>query len=196
MALKPFGRKDNKSPLTYLRNKLLSPKLKLPRRFYRLTEFENHGSALEFREHLPCSIWDNYYKFAFVRNPFDWQVSHYHYILGNSDHLHHEEIVKCGSFKEYLKHECEKRLISSPNPMTHYVSDREGKVIVDKIGKLEELNRELGVIARQIGIEIAIQHMNKSAHRDFRSYYDTDSADLVREYHRKDFENFNYSMDI
>ena len=41
----------------------------------------HHITAFELRETLGHSIWRSYYKFAMVRNPWDWFVSQHFYNL-------------------------------------------------------------------------------------------------------------------
>ncbi len=48
-------------------------------------EFEWHISAKELKYKLPANIYDSYFKFGFVRNPWDWQVSLYTYMLKNEN---------------------------------------------------------------------------------------------------------------
>lgn len=48
--------------------------------------FRSHLHASEIEQYLPTQVFDKFYKFGFVRNPWDWQVSLYHYMSQISDH--------------------------------------------------------------------------------------------------------------
>ena len=46
-----------------------------------------HATARDAKKELGEETYNTFYKFAFVRNPWDWQVSMYHFILKESKHL-------------------------------------------------------------------------------------------------------------
>ena len=48
-------------------------------RFLTFKKFYSHISAQEISRMVPMKIWDDYYKFAVDRNPWDKVLSHYHY---------------------------------------------------------------------------------------------------------------------
>ena len=54
------------------KNRLLSGLKIYPKIF--TSDFSQHSSALQVQQYIPSSIYRQYYKFAFVRNPWDWQV--------------------------------------------------------------------------------------------------------------------------
>src|SRR5262245_43761076 len=62
-----------------------------------------HARAVDVRDVLLADVFTTYYKFAFVRNPWDWQVSWYHYILQNTEHHEHAVVSRLGSFEEFLR---------------------------------------------------------------------------------------------
>ena len=48
---------------------------------FNFKNYETHITAKELRERLPEKIYNSFFKFALVRNPWDWQVSLYHFML-------------------------------------------------------------------------------------------------------------------
>src|ERR1700758_1505800 len=66
-------------------------------------DFEWHINAKELRDKLPANVFNSYFKFGFVRNPWDWQVSLYTYMLKAKDHRDHTFIKSLKNFDEYIE---------------------------------------------------------------------------------------------
>lgn len=65
--------------------------------------FPPHATANFVKKGLPPEVYNNFYKFAFVRNPWDWQVSLYHFVLQDLTHIQHDVIKQMRSFDEYME---------------------------------------------------------------------------------------------
>ena len=52
---------------------------------------------------LPRRVYEDFFKFAFVRNPWDWQVSLYHYMLQRREHFQHDLIKSIENFDDYIE---------------------------------------------------------------------------------------------
>jgi hypothetical protein len=67
-------------------------------------------------------------------------------------------------------------------------------LIIDYIGKTEELQQSMDKICNEIGIDaIDLGHKNKSDRKsDYMSYYGEEFKDEFFEYFRKNFELFGY----
>jgi len=193
-ALKSFGKINNSSLLTKLRKKMFIPNSTIPSFCYPFRTFEIHVSADRIKCHLPKQIWESYYKFAFIRNPFDWQVSHYYYILQDKNHPYHEEVSACKNFKEYVTKICTEKFIFRPNPLTRFLCDDNNVLLVDYVGRFEQLNDDFIKICENIGINTKLPHKKKSEHSKYIEYYDTELRNVVEKHHNLDLLNFNYSF--
>jgi hypothetical protein len=145
-----------------------------------------HSQAKDYRDYLKDEF-EHFFKFAFVRNPLDWQVSMYFYMKGVDSHPEHK-IVKDMNFDQYIEWRCLKEL----NFQSDYVVEEENKVIVDFIGKYENLKIDLMKIEKETGWTLDIPHINKSNHKHFLNYYSNESKELIYKYFKKDFEILNY----
>lgn len=150
-----------------------------------------HSPARDIRAALPVAVYNDFFKFAVVRNPWDWMVSWYSFIVQKEDH-HYHEMVKNMTFQEFLAWKIE---IKTPH-LTHFTSDEQGDFIVDHVARMETLSEEFPLLARRMGIrETVLPRLNKSRHRDYRAMYDDAMAQSVAEYFEHDIELFGYTFD-
>jgi hypothetical protein len=150
-----------------------------------------HAPATEVRRYLGATRYDAYFKFAFMRNPWDWQVSVYHYVRNSP--LHHEHrFATTHGFPEFL----ERRLAASAPCQLDFLCDEHGDVIVDRIGRFESLDRDLTEICERLHLpEPPLAHLNRSPdRRQYRAYYDSASAALVARHFRRDIEYGGYDF--
>ncbi len=152
-----------------------------------------HPTSIEVQSFLPTNIFDSYYKLGFVRNPWDWEVSLYIYMLKKTTHPQHELIKKMKSFEEYI----DWRINEDLHFQKEFFYDVEGKRLVDFIGKFEDLNEDFDKICVKLNItDIKLPHVNKSQTKKYLKYYTPSTIDLVFEALKPDIELFGYEKPI
>ena len=161
-------------------------------------KFPRHAKVIAAKEMLPRELFDNLFKFAFVRNPWDLQISSYHHIRRERPHL----LAGINDFEQFLRWKLDParpyqyHIDTSIELQSDYLVDLNGKIIVDFIGKYEQLQEDFDEVCRRIGITSkTLPHKRKATNRgDYRQYYNDDTARLVADYFRRDIENFGYSF--
>ena len=149
-----------------------------------------HMTAEQIRHVMPTHLFDAATKFAFVRNPWDWQVSEYSYARQSSAHPHHDQVLGFGDFETYIRHKCE----NDTRLQCSFIYDKTGKRLVQHIGRFEALSDDFTRICAELGLTESLPHVNASKRkRDWRSYYDDKTYDMVREAYSLDIETFGYS---
>lgn len=163
-----------------------------------LTGYHKHARAIILREYLGTERFNQYYKFAIVRNSWDWLASLYFYIKREKTHVDHTLANKL-TFNKFLKY----YLKTDPLLQLDFLTDYKGNIIVDKIGRFENLEPDLALILRELNIEqknngqsrLEVKNMSMNRVRDYQIYFDRESIDLVADYFKRDIEYFQFSYD-
>ena len=157
---------------------------------YTFRSVEAHSTAAQLRDWLGQEKWDTLYSFSFVRNPWDWQVSLYHFIQKNKFN-YQRRLVSSMSFDDYIRWRVEEDL----HLQRDFIFDRHGKQLVDFVGRYEQLDTDFATIAERIGVKAALPHVNASSHASWRSYYNDTTASLVADAFAPDIEAFGYHFE-
>jgi hypothetical protein len=152
------------------------------------SRLDHHSNAKDSEGFLPDDVWGNYYKFGFVRNPWDWQVSMYHFMRTKKDHFQHKLVSRFKNFEEYL----EWRVSSDINLQVDFFKDSSGTVSMDYIGKLENINEDFSVICEAVGISCVIPFVNKTNHQHYKRHYNERTRKLIADHFIEDIETFKY----
>lgn len=154
--------------------------------------FRMHATAREVRRKLPAEIWDGYYKFAFVRNPWDWLVSLYFRIRGTPSHRHHERVMALPGFSEYLDFEIERNV----RFQSDLVADRNDKLLVDFLGRHETFAADFAQVCKHLDLTVELPHTGQRPHKPFQEYYDEACREKVARHWARDIELFDYTFDV
>jgi len=134
--------------------------------------------------------WDTYYKFCFIRNPYDKIVSAW-------NHVDRFKIP----FKNYLnltKRCNDVEYMHVFLPQVRNIIDQKGKININYIGKFENLEEDFQTILKNIGIQNIIHDykktMNKRHHEEFYKYYDQETLDKVNILLKEDFNHLEYPI--
>lgn len=139
---------------------------------------------------------NSYFKFAFVRNPWDRTVSWYENLrkVSSKTESNITEESSLGGFKKFICSEYGGKF-SYRLGYDRYYEDDSGNNLLDFIGKFENLQEDFNFVCDKIGIpRQQLPHKNKSKHRHYTEYYDEETKQMVAEKFAKDIEYFNYNF--
>ncbi len=149
-----------------------------------------HLTAAQIRARYSKEIWDSYFKFAFVRNPWELVVSQYSYVTQRREGLRQLlKITPETSFEDFVMNT---RL--GVSPQHRFLVGEEGEVIVDFVGRFERLAEDFGKVCERIGVEASLPMANKSKHDHYRDYYNEKTKNRVSRVFAKDIELFGYEF--
>jgi hypothetical protein len=155
-----------------------------------------HLPATIVRELVLPQVWSSYFKFTFVRNPWDAAVSAFHYLkpmMKDPDFRKLEPgyaaLFDDRDFTDYVK-----TLPSFFSDQSSMICDEQGRFLVDFVGKYENIVDDFAQVAKHIGISPTLPRANVSEHADYRQYYTPETQEILRRHYARDIANFGYEF--
>jgi hypothetical protein len=132
-----------------------------------------------------------YFSFAFVRNPWDWQVSLYLFVRRRAPHRQHSELSKLDTFDEYIRWRCSEDV----HFQRDFIFASDGTQLVNFIGRYESLDKDFKSVCDRIGIQSSLPRLNVSKERPYQDYYTPETVELVRRTFSADIDLFGYDFE-
>lgn len=160
-----------------------------PERYYHPTVgFYEHMPAWRVKRYLGDDIWSSYYKFAFERNPWDRQVSFYHYKTRSKPQ------DKIPTFEQFL---AKGQKAHVDNWSIYAIGD---DVALNFVGRYEQIGEDFGKALDAIGFagEIDLPRANvgttKPKNRSYRDYYTDETRDFIARTCAREIDYFGYEF--
>lgn len=146
-----------------------------------------HISCTQIQPCLIPGIWNQYFKFCTVRNPYDRFISHCHFIHREDKNMQHNALPVM------------KGIIENPTPafqpQHHYVVNNDGAILVDHVAKFEDLQEHFNQICKHIDLpEIPLEHINPAERPPYQECFDQELLEMVQDLYAKDFVLFDYPL--
>jgi len=160
-----------------------------------------HQSSIKIKHGTPKEwkypkYWGYYYKFTFVRNPWDRVVSAYLYNLKMSDTnslQHDREKIKgygIDGFNEYVLNDLQDTKSRFFLPCSNWIKGYK----YDFIGKLENFEKDMSFICKKMGISYIDTHLNMTKRDKYSNYYNEKAKKIIEHIYRDDISMFNYTF--
>jgi hypothetical protein len=168
---------------------------------------EKHFTAVQLRRLYGDDVWNAYFKFSIVRNPWDrlvswWsmiddrrpefergaQLNRFHTFILENARTFDEFVYNCGS--EVVDRDGTKSIYKN---QLDYILDENGKAMLDHVGRFEDLGEEFRrILATNDLPAVALPHENASKHKHYSMYYTNGTKEYVAERYAKDIRFFGY----
>lgn len=157
-----------------------------------------HASASVLEKRCPDLVFDSFFKFAFVRNPWDRMVSLYFFSKMKRKRYTHpkkyNESIDLG-FADFIEKICVDACGLSQADCLF--KDADGNPNMDFIGKVENMERDMCVVLKRIGLpNVLSPHLNASKHAHYTTFYNEYTRSLVEQSCARDIELFGYRFGI
>ena len=152
--------------------------------------FRTHENILAAKRRMPAERFEDYFKFAFVRNPWERLVSEYEFILTRPEHGRYKRVKSLDSFSDFIH----MQIPRGDAYQVNMLCDRRGRLLMDFVGKIENLDQDWQTACTRAGIPYqALPHRNVTERKPFKDYYDSDSIQLVAKHWAREIELFDYT---
>lgn len=145
-------------------------------------------------------VWNSYFKFTFIRNPWDRAVSDYFWLMRDQKikDSFKNYLLKSGKFKNILQ---DKNTFyyrgDHTKPQTSFF-DFDGNFKLDFIGRFEKFNEDLKEICKTIKIDYDPElHINKSKKRKrhYSMYFNNELKQIFNNSYEDDIKQLGYEFE-
>lgn len=156
-----------------------------PERYYHPSiGYYEHMPAWRVRDYVGEEIWRSYYKFSFERNPWDRQVSWYHYKTKSKTAKPAFDAFNQDKKRAYVEN--------------YDLYSQEGKIVLDFVGRYEALEAGFATVLSAVGltshVTLPVTNVSKAKAQDYRSYYSDESRELIGSWYAREIDDFGYQF--
>lgn len=162
-------------------------------------KFPRHAHIIAAKEMLPEPYFNALYKFAFVRNPWDLQVSSFHHIMRERP----DAMNGITDFNDFMRYKFDPgrpyqyHIDTSLSLQSDYLVDLHGKLLTNFLGRYEQLEQDFSQLVGELELPVGqLPHRRKAVDRtDYRTYYQPDVVDMVAGHFARDIELLDYRFE-
>ncbi len=163
-----------------------------------------HINVYTYQQIFPRSIYNKYFKFSIVRNPWDRLVSAYFFMKSGGAHKKdldwaEENLGSFTDFPTFVKYGLPLAKIQTwPHfrPQVEFLKGQNEKIELDYIGRFENIENDFDYIRKRLGVKTELLYVNrtKSKRDPYQTYYSDEIREIAAEVYKEDIEAFDYKF--
>ncbi|PTV96914.1 sulfotransferase family protein [Rhodobacter aestuarii] len=158
-----------------------------------------HYTALELRDNFcTAEVWDRYFKFAIVRNPWSKAVSEYNWYLKYGPSVSFSEWAQSLPHRLKINRTIHIFEVGHNVEQYKYICDAEGALLVDHLLRFEDLRNAFAELSTARHWHVKLEHAPTTSSPNqisFKDYYDVETAKLIGAIYARDVQLFGYSYE-
>ena len=155
-----------------------------------------HRNVNFYKSHYGDKVFNSLYKFCFVRNPYERLFSAYTFLkeggINNLDlEFSNSYLKEFTSFDEFVLKGLEKKEIMNWvhfKPQYTFVCDEKDNIVMDFVGKIENLNADFNTVCKYLNVETELQKLNINPVKKIK--FSEEIKSIIKLKYQKDFNLF------
>jgi hypothetical protein len=169
--------------------------------------YTDHADIDWYLKHYDPSTVKQYFKFAFVRNPWDRLYSAYSFLRKGGMYkvdaeFYEKNLSHLNNFEEFVIDWLDAKTVDSfPHfvPQYKFVTSRKerNKILMDFIGRFENLEEDFHRVCKTLkfkNVQLRKENMTDNGYKTYFHAYSKEMKDKVQELYERDIEFFKYSF--
>ena len=162
-----------------------------------------HYTAIQYRVFYGKNDFKKYFKFAFVRNPWDRLYSAFRYLKSGGWNKEDKKwaethLSQFDDFNDFVNEWLTTENIQKHmhfKPQHEFICDSHGNILIDYLAYFETLEKDFEIITTQLDIDAKLGTHNVNPGKNYKDIYSDDSKSKVGLVYEKDVALFGYNFD-
>lgn len=150
-----------------------------------------HITWREIKAAIAPDVWESYFKFAFVRNPWDRFVSYCAFMHRKGTLFRDDPKTAMRNILANPEHR--QRVVF--RAQHEFICEDDGALAIDHAGRYEDLQASYDAVCDRLALpHTELERVNASTHNHYRDYYDDELKTQVGALYARDVAAFGYSF--